>query len=105
MIRVTGHYQWQEGAHFDHDYYNSTHMAITKEALTSHGLIRLESDRFLSLGEPVPGQIIAATNAYFPSVEIAQKAMAAAGPALVADLEKYTSLKPRLLFSAVTSHV
>ncbi len=104
MIRVTGHYYWEEGAHFDHKYYNSEHMVFTKELLNPHGLIRLESDRFLSQAAPAPGQIIAATNAYFPSLEAAQTAMMVAGPKLMADLSNYTNLTPRILFSKVTAH-
>lgn len=104
MIRVIGIYRWEDGAHFDHAYYHAEHMKVTKDALSPHGLIRLESDRFLSLSAPVPGQIVAATNAYFPSVETAQAAMAAAAPVLMANVSNYTNLKPQIHFAAVTVH-
>lgn len=74
------------------------------DALSAHGLIRLESDRFLSSSAPVPGQIIAATHAYFQSVEAAQAAMSAAGPVLMANVSNYTNLAPQIHFSAVTVH-
>ncbi|GAC1651670.1 MAG: hypothetical protein NVS9B15_11990 [Acidobacteriaceae bacterium] len=105
MIRVTGLYRWSDGATFDHEYYNSEHMRITKEALKPHGLLRLESDRFIFSEPSVPGEIIAASNAYFPSVVVAQVALAAAGAVLMADVPKYTNLKPEIRLSAVTSHV
>jgi uncharacterized protein (TIGR02118 family) len=103
MIRVIGFYRWLDGANFDHDYYNSEHMRLTKNALTPHGLIRLESDRYISPKPPVTGEIIAASNAYFPSVEIAQAAMAAVGAVLMADVPRYTNLKPEIQLSYVTS--
>lgn len=105
MIKVTGLYYWEEGAHFDRTYYHGEHMQITKGALAPHGLVRLESERCLSLSVPVPGQVIAATSTYFPDLETAQAAMTAAGPVLTADLAKYTSLKPGIHFSEVTAHV
>lgn len=105
MIRVTGIYQWEDGAHFDHAYYNSEHMRITREALTANGLIRLESDRVLSSNAPAPGDVIATTNAYFPDLKVAQAAMAIATQALMEDLPKYTNLKPQIRISFVTSHL
>jgi uncharacterized protein (TIGR02118 family) len=105
MIRITGFYRWEDGASFNHEYYDKEHMRITKDALSPLGLMRLESDRFLAGKPRVAGEIIAATNAYFPSLEVAQKAMAAAGAVLLADVPNYTSLKPELRFSVVTTHV
>ncbi|WP_445147022.1 EthD family reductase [Dyella sp. Tek66A03] len=104
MIRVIGFYRWKDGATFDHDYYNSAHMRLTKQALSPHGLLRLESDRYVSAKSPVAGDIIAASNAYFPSIEVAQSALAAAGAALTADLSNYTNLTPELRLSVVTDH-
>jgi uncharacterized protein (TIGR02118 family) len=105
MIRVTGFYKWQEGATFDHDYYNKDHMEFAKEKLLPYGLIRLESDSFLSAAPPQPGDIIAATNAYFESSDKAQAAIAAVGSDLMENVPKYTNLKPELKMSVVTSHL
>jgi uncharacterized protein (TIGR02118 family) len=105
MIRVTGFYRWKDGASFDHEYYNKEHMRITKDLLSPHGLMRLESDRFVGSNPPVTGAIVAATNAYFPSIEVAQRALAASGAALLADVANYTNIKPDMQFSIVTSHV
>lgn len=104
MIRIIGFYRWSEGASFNHEYYNSEHMRLTKDALTPHGLLRLESDRYISPKPPVAGEIIAASNAYFPSVEIAQAALAAVGAVLMADVPRYTNLKPEIQLSLVTAH-
>ncbi len=104
MLRVIGFYRWSEGATFDHEYYNSKHMRLTQRLLAPHGLVRLESDRYLLSASPVSGQIIAASNAYFSSESSAQAAMAAAGSALMADVANYTDLKPELHFVDVVSH-
>jgi uncharacterized protein (TIGR02118 family) len=101
VIRVIGLYRWEEGAHFDHEYYHTEHMRITEEILAPHGLMHLESDRFVSAHPPRPGQIVAATNAYFPTLELAQAAMNAAGALLMADVPNYTNLKPQIHLSEV----
>lgn len=104
MIRVVGFYRWSEGAKFDHEYYKSEHMKLTRDALIPKGLVRLESDRYLTAEPPEVGTIIAASHAYFPSIDIARSAMAAVAGTLMADVPKYTNIKPELYFVAVTSH-
>jgi uncharacterized protein (TIGR02118 family) len=104
MIRVIGLYRWALDAQFDHDYYNSEHMRLTKQLLAPHGLIRLESDRYLSSKPPIVGEVVAASNAYFATVEAAQAALAAAGSSLMADVPKYTNLKPEIRVTMVTEH-
>jgi hypothetical protein len=105
MIRVTGFYHWVEGAHFDHAYFNSEHGRVTREALSSLGLIGLECDQFISASTPQVGEIIATTNAYFPDLPTAQAALAKAGATLMADLPHYTNLKPEIRLSQVSVHV
>lgn len=108
MIRVTGLYRWSDGATFDHAYCNSEHMRITKEALKPHGLLRLVAIvSFLQNHRrrvKSAREIIAASNAYFSSVEAAQAALAAAGALLMTGVSEYTNLKPEIRSSAVTSH-
>ncbi|WP_130621063.1 EthD family reductase [Dyella amyloliquefaciens] len=104
MIRVVGFYRWKEGASFDHDYYRLEHMKLTRQVLEPHGLVRLESDRYLSARPPEDGDIVAASNAYFSTLEVAQQAMAATGALLMADVPNYTNLKPELGLCMVTTH-
>ena len=103
MIRVIGIYRWTEGASFDHQYYQNTHMQLTRDLLTPLGLVRLEADRYLAANLVAPGTIIAASHAYFPSIEIAKTALSAVGATLMADVANYTTLKPELSFAVVTS--
>lgn len=104
MLRVIGIYRWADGATFNHEYYNSEHMQLTRRLLAPHGLLRLESDRYISSASPVTGDVIAASNAYFPSVDVAQAAIAAVGGDLMEDLKNYTNLRPELRFAVVSSH-
>lgn len=102
MVKITGLYRWSDGANFDAAYYNSEHMRITKELLTPLGLTRLESDTALTGKEPKPGQVVAASNAYFPSLEQAQAALVKAGAALMGDVQNYSTIRPEIHLSTVT---
>ena len=105
MVRVLGIYRWKNGASFNHEYYNTTHMEITKNALLKFGLVRLESDSFHIDGEAKEGDLIAASNAYFDDIGSAMKAMSEAGDELLADLSNYTTLQPDIKLTKVSIHV
>jgi uncharacterized protein (TIGR02118 family) len=105
MVRVIGFYKWKQGARFDHQYYRTKHMATARDLLQPLGLLRLESDEFLVIGEPQEGVVIAATYAYFDTPGAARAALAAAGPALLKSVPGYTDLVPELVMSHVTVHV
>ena len=68
-------------------------------------MVRLESDQFLAGPELRDGDIIAATYGYFESAAAAQAALAAAGQDLLTSVPNYSSLKPELMISVVTSHL
>lgn len=104
MVKVTALYRWFEGAQFDHAYYQSEHMRITRDAVQPLGLLRLESEQALNPVPHLTGHVVAATSSYFPSVAVAEAALAAAGPLLRADLPNYTNIKPELHVSAVATH-
>jgi hypothetical protein len=105
MVRVIGFYKWKPGARFDHQCYRTKHMATARDLLQPLGLLRLESDEFLVIGEPQEGAIVAATYAYFATLSAAQAALAAAGPALLESVPEYTDLVPELVMSQVTAHL
>ena len=105
MVKITGNYRWVEGAHFDHSYYQTQHMQLTSALLQPLGLCRLESDQTLWPATPKAGQVVASSNAYFDSLSAAQTALAQAGPALMADVVRYTSLRPELHVCEVQQHL
>lgn len=104
MIKVTVLYRWQEGAHFNHDYYHHDHMRIARAALGPLGLLKLESDRVLYPGEPRPGQIVAVTNAFFGDMAQAQAAVRQTAAQLTADIPNYTDLQPESYFAELRAH-
>ena len=105
MVRVTGFYKWKAGGHFDHDYYRTKHMPFVRQLLTPFGLLRLESDQFLAGPELRDGDLIAATYGYFENAAAAQTALAATGQDLLKSVPNYSTLKPELVMSVVTSHL
>ncbi len=102
--KVTAIYRWTDGAHFDHQYYQTTHAKLALETLKPVGLLRFESEETVLSAPPAQGTIVAASNAYFASLADAQAALAKAGPALGADLPKYTNIRPTLHLSQVLVH-
>lgn len=105
LTKITAQYRWFEGASFDHAYYASEHMKITREAVKAFGLVRLESERVLWPTTEAAGAIVAATSAYFPDMASAQAALEAAGPALQADLVNYTNIRPEMRMAQVSPHL
>jgi uncharacterized protein (TIGR02118 family) len=105
MVRVTGFYRWKSDAVFDHEYYRTTHMTRARERLIPLGLLRLESDRLVTGARLREGDVIAASHAYFESLEAAQAAVQAAGQELLESAARHTNLVPELSFSEVTTHL
>lgn len=105
MVKVTALYLGFEGAQFNHVYYRTEHMRITRDALRTLGLLRLESEQALQAAPDQAGHVVAASSAYFSTAESAQAALAQAGALLSADLPNYTNIKPRMHVSAVLTHL
>lgn len=105
MVKITGNYRWVDGARFDHAYYQTEHMQLTRSLLQPLGLRRLESDQTVWPADPKPGQVIACSNAYFDSMAAAQAALAQVGAALMADVPRYTGLRPELHVCEVQQHL
>lgn len=105
MIKVTSLYRWFDGATFDHAYYNTEHMRITRNALASFGPVRMESEQVVRPANAKPGQVIEGASTWFPSMAVAESALAAALPTIAADVANYTNIKPELLVTAVAAHL
>ena len=101
MIRVTVSYPAGEGAAFDHTYYHAQHRALLMERLASFGLQRVEMDRCLADGAGGPPPIVAAAHLVFTSLEGFQSGMAAHGRDIMADVARYTALRPDIVISEV----
>lgn len=102
--KVTSLYRWADDARFDHDYYGTVHARLATELLAPLGLVRFESDRTVSSQAPRSGAVVATSNAWFATLHEARAALAEAGPALAADLPRYTTIRPELHISEVSLH-
>lgn len=89
MIRVSVMYPKGEGATFDMDYYQATHMPLVHRVMP--GVMRTECDR------AIDGPNIAVGHLYFESVEAMGAAMGGpnAGEAM-ADLPNFTNTQPSM---------
>ena len=77
MFRVSVMYPNDEGATFDHNYYNTTHMNLVREYMTPFGLIKAETDRGVSGGGDQPAPYAGVGQLYFETLDGYDKAIAA----------------------------
>ncbi len=102
MIRISVLYPATEGAKFDHAYYAQKHMPLVKQRLGSLGLVRTEIDKGLAGGAPdAPAPFVSIGHVYFNSLADFQKAMAAHGAELMADVPNYTDIQPVIQISEI----
>lgn len=89
MIKVSVLYPNADGVTFDIDYYCATHLPLA-QSLIGAPLKGVSAE----LGIPGQGPYIAMGHLLFESVEDFQAALAAHGPALLADIPNYTNTRP-----------
>ena len=101
MFRVSVMYPNDEGATFDHAYYQSTHMKIVEEAMKPHGLIRFEVDKGVSGGGGQPAPYIGVGHLYFESADGYDKGIAEKGAVLRGDIPNFTNVTPTRQISEI----
>ena len=102
MIRISVLYPATEGARFDQEYYAQKHMKLVRDRLGSLGLVRTEIDKGLAGGAPdAPAPFVSIGHVYFNSLADFQKAMAAHGAELMADVPNYTNIQPVIQISEI----
>lgn len=102
MYCMTVTYPKGDDSHFDHDYYQNTHIPLCERLFAEHGLrgsvLRTDSGK-------APGSADlnhASVDLLFDSVEQLGAALAAGGAEVSADVPNYTNAKPQMSFSEVT---
>ena len=102
MVRVSVLYPSGEGKTFDHDYYVKKHMALVRQRWGGMGLVKIEVDKGVAGGAPgAPAPFIAAGHVFFGSLEQFQKAAAAHGKELFADVPNFTNITPEMQIAEV----
>jgi uncharacterized protein (TIGR02118 family) len=96
VIRIAAIYARLAGTRFDLDYYIHTHLPAVQKKFGPYGLIKFEVDQ--PLESPGGGQspFFAIGYLYFPTLAHFQKAYASVGQEVIADIIKYTDVKPMI---------
>ena len=94
MFKVSVMYPNEEGAEFNFDYYQNTHMKMVQEHLTPFGLIKTGVDKGVSGGGDEPPHYIGIGHLYFDSIESYDKGIAEKGSILRGDIPNFTNLTP-----------
>jgi uncharacterized protein (TIGR02118 family) len=94
MVFVTVLYPNQPGSRFDEGYYTSQHAALLRQRWSGMGLTDIRLLRAVDGpdGGPAPYRVIAMLA--FESAEALQKAIAAHGDEVFADIPRFTDVQP-----------
>ena len=104
MIKVTVLYPNTPGAKFDYDYYLNKHMKLVEEKFGPMGLVKTEVDKGLGgRGPGVPPPYVNLGHMVFNSIEDFQKAEAAHGKDLGADIANFTNIEPQFQVSEIVA--
>ena len=102
MIRISVMYPGGEGKKFDYDYYANKHMKLVRERWGGMGLVKVEVDKGLAGGAPgAPAPYAAVGHVFFSSLADFQKASAAHGKELFADVPNFTNIAPQVQISEI----
>jgi len=102
MVRMSVMYPGGAGKKFDIDYYAKKHMDLVRSRWKGMGLVKIEVDRGLAGGAPgSPAPFVAVGHVYFRSTDDLQKAVAAHGKELFADVPNFTDIAPQVQISQV----
>jgi uncharacterized protein (TIGR02118 family) len=94
MYKVTVMYPNQKGCRFDFEYYRTTHLAMVERHMKPFGFMGAEVLRGVSGGGGIPAPYVCIGVLYFNSADGYEKAIAASGGALRADITNFTDVTP-----------
>lgn len=80
---------------FDHDYYETKHMALVEELMGPYASL-IQATKGVAGGPDIPAPFYAIATIVFETKEKMQAAMANAGQ-LTADIPNYTNVRPQML--------
>ena len=99
MIRIAAIYRNEPGSRFDADYYVGRHMPFARSLLDPFGLSGLTVSFGTAALDGAPPPYWAVAELLFPDRDSFDRAMAASGEALFADIRNYTDATPELFVS------
>lgn len=102
MVIFSVLYAATEGAHFDHAYYNATHIPLVHEAFAATGLTGVQVFKGLSSPDGGPAPFIAMAHLAFRDAEALQASLSGPRAAeVLADVAKFTNVQPIVQVSAL----
>ena len=94
MVRIIVMYPNDEGSTFDFNYYRDTHMALVKQHMGPHGLLKTGIERGLAAAEGEKPRYVCIGSLYFESEEKYKACAAAVGTVLRDDIPNFTNVTP-----------
>lgn len=95
MVKVCVMYPGTAGGTFNFDYYKDKHMALVKQHLGPHGLIKVGIEKGIGGGNPGDSpEYLCIGSLYFESEAQYRAAMGAIGPVLRDDIPNFTNVTP-----------
>jgi len=102
MVIFSVLYAATDGAHFDHDYYNATHIPLVHEAFGPTGLTGVQVFKGVSAGDGGPAPFIAMAHLAFRDAAALQASLGGPRAAeVMADVARFTNLQPIAQVSAL----
>jgi uncharacterized protein (TIGR02118 family) len=101
MVRMSVYYANQPGVSFDHAYYAGIHRQLVNDRLGPLGCRSVEIDRGLAGYAGGPAPYVAVGHLVFDSLESLERAWAAHGAEIVADVPQYTNAQPVIQISEI----
>ncbi len=96
MIRIAAVYPREQGKKFDAEYYVHTHLPLVQKKFSPYGLTKIEVDRGLETPGRGESPFFAIGYLYFKDLDGFRQAYAAVGAGVIADISKYTDVKPMI---------
>ncbi|MBF0489802.1 MAG: EthD family reductase [Candidatus Omnitrophica bacterium] len=96
MVRIAAVYPRIDGKSFNMDYYTKIHLPVVCQRFAPYGLSKIEVDKPLETPGGAQSPFFAIGYLYFPTLAHFQKAYASVGAEVIADISKYTDVKPMI---------
>lgn len=94
MYKISVMYPYQEGAKFDLEYYQTTHMQLVEKHLKPFGLIKTGVDKGISGGGDEPPPYTCIGHLYFETRDGYDQGIAEVGSILRGDIANFTNSAP-----------
>lgn len=101
MYKVSVMYPNHEGARFDFEYYQQTHMKLVEQHLKPFGLLRTGVDRGVSGGAGQPAPYVCMGHLFFERADAYDEGIKQIGTVLRDDIPNFTDITPVRIVSEV----